>query len=205
KMLGEDARVMRRQDFHVRLHGNTTSEEDHDLAALRFECAVAERFDGHLNQLLKIRKAKEGEVKIDDMVYHLRYGVPRPTTKPTEGGDPTLKAIAALEKKGKGKAADPPPAIDPLDLANEIMARATNRKSPMMRLLRDQSREKYVNLPPPPVPGSSANPREDQAMYVFSYEVLLHYLVTHAAIVNRGVRRVLSRGPYDTYVRKLPG
>jgi hypothetical protein len=166
---------------------------------------VAERFDGHLNQLLKIRKAKEGEVKIDDMVYHLRYGVPRPTTKPTEGGDPTLKAIAALEKKGKGKAPDPPPAIDPLDLANEIMARATNRKSPMMRLLRDQSREKYVNLPPPPVPGSSANPREDQAMYVFSYEVLLHYLVTHAAIVNRGVRRVLSRGPYDTYVRKLPG
>jgi hypothetical protein len=175
KMLSRDPRVKRRRLFHERMHGSNPSVEDEDMAALRFECAVAERFDAHLNQLLLIRKAKEGQVSMDDMVFQLEHGRP-----PTEAE----KAPAAA-----GGAA-----ATPLDLADRIVERATRPGSEMMILLRDPSREQYTRLWAPIYP---------DRRYALSYRTLTHYLLTHAAIVNRGVRRMLARGPNDTYVRKL--
>ncbi len=130
---------------------------------------------------------------------------------------PYDEAIRKLEGLGQGD-------VDRLVLADRIIRAATKFDSPLMRLVRDPARERYVYDPyyDPSVPGKprervAIDPRWDPNVggvtegreagrdhYVWCYKTLVHHLMTHAAIVNRSVRSILARGAMDTWVRRVP-
>jgi hypothetical protein len=338
RLLRGDHRVERRIAYHRRLFGQNPSLDEQDLAALAFERLVAERFDAHANELLKIRKERTRAVDVDAMMRRMRGPGQRVATSPREkrwreaialldegdgreriaeelteqidrGADGVVRAVtgaaggyfdrydaarpegrrvvppllrerlAALTRGGGDldavasrctdlvlgwppepaseaplramqeralseidaamrdnmdrvqiwlarqlqniiaqyglrdprasaalEARDQIGAATPMELADRVVSLATRFDSPLMRLVRDPSRSQYARLEHDARWDPDRDDLDERTAghFVWCYRTLAHHLLTHAAIVNRAVRSILSRGPMDTWVRRAP-
>lgn len=167
--------VKARIDAWKKLFPGELSPDEMDLGDLSFEASVGALFDKHVGELVSIRKLRGDYAN----------------TSKSENQQTAFELVRdALSK-------------DPL---------ASMRNDRLRQVLKFPGDSIYAV---PPILAAEKNPLASEKTKsttvtklgavregpVINLMNLMHHLLTHAVIVNRVVRKVMSRGPVDVYVR----